>query len=75
MALLGRALSSVAERIDSSITFNWLLDGEWSGHTPQILVSMAVCGDTAGRRTGANRATRDQLTETIYASGTPMPVR
>lgn len=42
MALLGQALSSAAEWIDSSITFNWLMDGEWSGHTPQILVSVAV---------------------------------
>jgi ABC-type transport system involved in multi-copper enzyme maturation permease subunit len=41
-ALLGRALKSLAEWIDSSITFNWLLQGEWSGHTPQILVSVTV---------------------------------
>ena len=41
-ALLGRALTSLAEWIDSSTTFDWLLRGEWSGHTPQILVSVAV---------------------------------
>jgi ABC-2 type transport system permease protein len=41
-ALLGRALTALAEWIDSSVTFNWLLLGEWSGHTPQILVSVLV---------------------------------
>jgi ABC-2 type transport system permease protein len=41
-ALLGQALTSLAQWIDSSTTFDWLLRGEWSGHTPQILVSVAV---------------------------------
>lgn len=41
-ALLGQAMSSLAGWIDSSITFDWLLNGEWSGHTPQILVSVIV---------------------------------
>jgi ABC-type transport system involved in multi-copper enzyme maturation permease subunit len=41
-ALLGRALTSLAQWIDSSTTFDWILQGEWSGHTPQILVSVAV---------------------------------
>jgi hypothetical protein len=41
-ALLGRALSSLAEWIDTSTTFDWLLNGEWSGHTPQILVSVIL---------------------------------
>lgn len=41
-ALLGRAVRSLAEWIDSSTTLGWLLKGEWSGHTPQILVSVAV---------------------------------
>jgi len=41
-ALLGRALKSVAEWIDTSTTFNWLLQGQWSGHTPQILFSVAL---------------------------------
>ena len=35
-------MTSLAEWIDSSTTFDWLLRGEWSGHTPQILVSVAV---------------------------------
>jgi ABC-2 type transport system permease protein len=41
-ALLGRALPSLAEWIDSSTTFDWILQGEWSGHTPQIVMSVAV---------------------------------
>ena len=41
-ALLGRALKSVAEWIDTSTTFTWLLQGQWSGHTPQILFSVAL---------------------------------
>ena len=41
-AVLGFALKSVAEWIDVSTTFNWVLLGEWSGHTPQILVSVVV---------------------------------
>jgi ABC-2 type transport system permease protein len=36
--LLGVALKSVADWLDSSIALNWLRDGAWSGHTPQILV-------------------------------------
>jgi ABC-type transport system involved in multi-copper enzyme maturation permease subunit len=41
-ALLGFALKPVAEWIDVSTTFNWVLLGEWSGHTPQILVSVTL---------------------------------
>jgi ABC-2 type transport system permease protein len=41
-ALLGHAVRALAEWLDSSTTFNWILQGEWSGHTPQILVSVAV---------------------------------
>ena len=41
-ALLGFALKSVAEWIDVSTTFNWVLLGEWSGHIPQIMVSAVV---------------------------------
>ena len=26
----------------TSTTFNWVLNGEWSGHTPQILVAMVL---------------------------------
>ncbi|HVQ94495.1 MAG TPA: hypothetical protein VMU51_25885 [Mycobacteriales bacterium] len=41
-AVLGYAVSSLAEWIDSSTTFEWVLQGEWSGHLPQITVSVAV---------------------------------
>jgi ABC-2 type transport system permease protein len=41
-ALLGRVIHVVAEWIDFSTTFTWMLNGEWSGHTPQILVSMVI---------------------------------
>ena len=41
-ALLGTAVPSLAEWVDSSTTFDWVLNGEWSGHTPQILLSVLV---------------------------------
>jgi ABC-2 type transport system permease protein len=41
-ALLGRASHLVAEWLDYSTTFGWLLGGEWSGHTPQIVVSVIL---------------------------------
>lgn len=41
-ATLGFALKSVAEWIDTGTTFSWVLDGEWSDHTPQILVSVTL---------------------------------
>ena len=41
-ALLGRASQLVADWLDYSTTFNWVLNGEWSGHTPQILVSVIL---------------------------------
>jgi ABC-type transport system involved in multi-copper enzyme maturation permease subunit len=41
-ALLGRASQLVADWLDYSTTFNWLLNGEWSGHASQILVSMII---------------------------------
>ena len=41
-ALLGRASQLVAEWLDYSTTFNWLLNGEWSGHTSQILLSVIL---------------------------------
>jgi ABC-2 type transport system permease protein len=41
-ALLGRASQLVAEWLDYSTTFSWLLKGEWSGHTSQILVSVIL---------------------------------
>jgi hypothetical protein len=41
-ALLGKAVKPIADWIDSTTTFNWMLNGEWSGHTPQILVSLII---------------------------------
>lgn len=41
-ALLGHAVKLVGDWIDTGSTFNWLLRGEWSGHTPQNLFSVAV---------------------------------
>ena len=39
-ALLGPASKLVAEWIDMSTTFNWVLENEWGGHVPQISVSV-----------------------------------
>ncbi|MCA1702269.1 MAG: hypothetical protein LC808_02950, partial [Actinobacteria bacterium] len=41
-AMLGQASQPIAEWLDMSTSFNWLLDGEWSGHTPQILVGIML---------------------------------
>ena len=41
-ALLGRASQLVADWLDYSTAFNWLLNGDWSGHTTQILVSVII---------------------------------
>jgi ABC-2 type transport system permease protein len=41
-ALLGRASPLVANWLDYSTAFNWLLNGQWSGHTAQILVAVAL---------------------------------
>ena len=41
-ALLGRTSQLVADWLDYSTAFNWLLNGEWSGHTAQILVSVML---------------------------------
>ena len=41
-ALLGRASQLVADWLDYSTAFNWLLNGEWSGHTAQILMSVML---------------------------------
>ncbi len=39
---LGRASTFVAQWLDPSATLNWIVKGEWSGHTAQILVSVFV---------------------------------
>jgi ABC-type transport system involved in multi-copper enzyme maturation permease subunit len=41
-AVLGRASQWVAEWLDYPTAFTWLLTGEWSGHTSQILVSVLL---------------------------------
>jgi ACR3 family arsenite efflux pump ArsB len=40
--LLGRASQVVADWLDYSTAFNWLLNGELSGHASQILVSVII---------------------------------
>jgi len=41
--MLGEASKPIAEWLDVSTIFNkWLLNGEWSGHTPQILVGIML---------------------------------
>lgn len=40
--LLGQAWRPIAEWIDSTTTFDWLLKGQWSGHTAQILVTVVL---------------------------------
>jgi hypothetical protein len=41
-ATLGYASKPVQQWLDSSTAFNWVLNGEWGGHTPQILVSVIL---------------------------------
>jgi ABC-2 type transport system permease protein len=41
-ALLGRTSQLVADWLDYSTTFTWLLNGDWSGHTAQILASVIL---------------------------------
>lgn len=41
-AMLGQASQPIAEWLDTSTSFTWLLNSEWSGHTPQILVGIML---------------------------------
>jgi ABC-2 type transport system permease protein len=41
-ALLGRASRLVADWLDYTTAFTWLLNGQWSGHTEQIVVAVAL---------------------------------
>jgi hypothetical protein len=41
-ALHGRAWQPIADWLDYSTAFAWVLDGQWSGHTPQIAVAAIV---------------------------------
>ena len=38
-ALIGTASSLVSEWIDMSTPWNWVLQNDWGGHLPQIIVS------------------------------------
>lgn len=40
--MLGRAWQPIAEWLDYPTAFTWVLNGQWSGHTPQILVSVVL---------------------------------
>jgi ABC-2 type transport system permease protein len=41
--LLSQALpSSAVEWVDTTTTFSWVLYGQWSGHTPQIVVTFVL---------------------------------
>jgi hypothetical protein len=40
LAALGRASTLVSEWIDMSTTWNWVLEGNWGGHMPQISFSI-----------------------------------
>jgi ABC-type transport system involved in multi-copper enzyme maturation permease subunit len=42
LGILGSAVKSVGHWIDPSTTLDWALNGEWGGHTPQILVSVVL---------------------------------
>jgi hypothetical protein len=41
-AFLGHAWKAAGDWFDPTTTFGWLLHGQWSGHTPQIVVSIFV---------------------------------
>jgi len=41
-ALLGRVSTVVANWLDYSAAFNWLLNGQWSDHTAQIVVAVVL---------------------------------
>jgi hypothetical protein len=40
--VLGQAWRPIADWVDSTKTFDWLLKGQWSGHTAQILVTVVL---------------------------------
>jgi len=42
IAAIGLAMKSLRDWVDSSTTFNWVLEGNWSGHTAQILTTTAL---------------------------------
>lgn len=42
VALLGTASTLVAHWIDTATTWNWVLENDWGGHVPQILVSILL---------------------------------
>jgi hypothetical protein len=42
MTIVSLALTSVRDWVDTARTFGWMLQGEWSGHAPQILTSIGI---------------------------------
>lgn len=40
LALVGTASTLVSEWVDMATTWNWILENQWSGHVPQIAVSI-----------------------------------
>jgi ABC-type transport system involved in multi-copper enzyme maturation permease subunit len=42
VALLGTASTLIADWIDTSTTWPWVLDNDWDGHVPQIAVSTLI---------------------------------
>jgi ABC-2 type transport system permease protein len=42
VALLGAASTLIADWVDTSTTWNWIIGNEWGGHVPQITVSVLI---------------------------------
>jgi ABC-2 type transport system permease protein len=42
VAMLGLLVKSAKDWFDSSTTFNWVLEGDWAGHTGQVLTTTAI---------------------------------
>jgi len=42
MTIVSMALNSVRDWVDTTKTFGWMLQGDWSGHVAQILTSLAT---------------------------------
>jgi ABC-2 type transport system permease protein len=59
--LLGQAWQPIAEWLDYPTAFTWVLDGQWAGHTPQILVSV-VLWVAAPLAAGLVRTVRREIT-------------
>lgn len=42
MTLVAVPVAGIRDWVDTTTTFRWILHGEWSGHTAQILTSLAI---------------------------------